>query len=63
VIAFRDDHFANPAALVLFIQKNGAVWRLRPDQKVVVKGEWDEPEARLNAAEKILVQLAKLAGG
>ncbi|WP_163332118.1 TRCF domain-containing protein, partial [Klebsiella aerogenes] len=37
VIAFRDDHFANPAALVLFIQKNGAVWRLRPDQKVVVK--------------------------
>jgi transcription-repair coupling factor (superfamily II helicase) len=30
---------------------------------VVVKGEWDSPNARLDAAEKILTQLVKLAKG
>jgi transcription-repair coupling factor (superfamily II helicase) len=38
-----------------------AVWKLRPDQKIVVKGEWDRPAQRLDAAEKILSTLAKLA--
>ena len=41
VVTFRDDHFANPGGLVAFIQKNANLWRLRPDQKVVVKGEWE----------------------
>jgi transcription-repair coupling factor (superfamily II helicase) len=27
----------------------------------VVKGEWDTPEQRLSAAEKVLTELAKLA--
>jgi len=61
VISFRDDHFANPAGLVPFIQKRAAVWRLRPDNKVVVKGEWDQPDARLAAAERILTELAGIA--
>jgi transcription-repair coupling factor (superfamily II helicase) len=63
VISFRDDHFANPAGLVMFIQKRQAVWRLRPDNKVVVKGEWDKPDERLAAAERILQDLAKVAMG
>ena len=33
----------------------------RPDNKVVVKGEWETPEQRLNAAEKVLSELARLA--
>ena len=45
VVTFRDDHFANPGGLVAFIQKNANLWRLRPDQKVVVKGEWETPDA------------------
>ena len=61
VISFRDDHFANPAGLVPFIQKRAAVWRLRPDNKVVVRGEWDQPDARLAAAERILTELAGIA--
>ncbi|MDB5483640.1 MAG: transcription-repair coupling factor, partial [Caulobacteraceae bacterium] len=60
---FRGDHFANPAGLVAFVQKNAAVWRLRPDQKVVVKGEWETPAQRLVAAERILRELANLAKG
>ncbi len=36
-------------------------WRLRPDNKAVVKGEWESPEQRLNAAERILTELSRLA--
>jgi len=61
VVAFREDRFTNPAGLVALVQKNQAFWRLRPDAKVVVKGEWDTPDQRLAAAERILAQLAKLS--
>ncbi len=61
VITFRDDRFDNPGGLVGFIQSSAAIWRLRPDQKVVVKGEWATPDLRLNAAERILTELARLA--
>jgi len=47
--------------LVEFIQKNQVAWRMRPDQKVVIKGEWETPEQRLGAAERVLSELAKLA--
>ncbi len=61
VASFRNDTFANPMALVKFIQANQIVWKLRPDQKIVIKGEWDTPAQRLDAAERILTTLAKLA--
>jgi transcription-repair coupling factor (superfamily II helicase) len=61
VVAFREDRFDNPAGLVGFIQKNQAFWKLRPDQKIVVRGEWETAEQRLSAAERILADLAKLA--
>jgi transcription-repair coupling factor (superfamily II helicase) len=61
VVAFRADHFANPAGLVAFIQKNAVAWRLRPDQRVVIKGEWESPTQRLAAAERLLGDLARLA--
>jgi transcription-repair coupling factor (superfamily II helicase) len=61
VVSFRGDHFANPAGLVAFIQKNAIVWRLRPDQKLSVKGEWATPTARLAAAERVLGEIARLA--
>jgi len=61
VVSFRGDAFKNPMALIGFLQKNQVAWRLRPDHKVVVKGEWETPEQRLGAAEKILTELARLA--
>ncbi|HEX6866978.1 MAG TPA: TRCF domain-containing protein, partial [Caulobacteraceae bacterium] len=61
VAGFRGDDFANPMGLVQFVSANPAVWRLRPDHKVVIKGEWDTPTARLDAAERILSKLAELA--
>ena len=63
VVSFRAHHFANPAGLVAYIQKNAAFWRLRPDQTLLVKGEWESPEERLAAAERILAELARLARG
>ena len=57
VVAFRADHFANPAGLVAFIQKNAVAWRLRPDQRVVVRGEWETSTQRLAAAERLLGDL------
>jgi transcription-repair coupling factor (superfamily II helicase) len=61
VVSFRDENFKNPAGLVQFVQKNQVAWRIRPDNKVVVKGEWETPEQRLNAAERVLSELARLA--
>jgi transcription-repair coupling factor (superfamily II helicase) len=61
VVSFRNDDFPNPGGLVGFIGKNAIAWRLRPDNKVVVKGEWDTPRQRLDAAERVLAELAKLA--
>jgi transcription-repair coupling factor (superfamily II helicase) len=62
-ISFRDDHFAHPSALIAYIQKNEKTWRIRPDQTVLVKGEWEAPDERLGAAERILSELARMAGG
>ncbi|MDP3173594.1 MAG: transcription-repair coupling factor, partial [Phenylobacterium sp.] len=61
VVTFRGDQFKDPMALIQFIQKNQIAWRLRPDHKVVVKGEWETPEQRLAAAERVLSELARLA--
>jgi transcription-repair coupling factor (superfamily II helicase) len=48
--------------LITFAHKNAMAWRVRPDHKVVVKGEWETPNQRLGAAERILTELARLAG-
>ena len=61
VVTFRGDEFKNPMGLVGFVQKNQIAWKIRPDHKVVVKGEWETPEQRLAAAERVLTELAKLA--
>jgi transcription-repair coupling factor (superfamily II helicase) len=61
VVSFRNDDFKNPGALIDFVGKNQVAWRVRPDNKVVIKGEWETPEQRLGAAERVLTELARLA--
>jgi transcription-repair coupling factor (superfamily II helicase) len=61
VVAFRNDVFANPFGLVQLIQHSAGVWKVRPDQKVVIKGDWPDAAERLNAAERIVSQLARTA--
>ncbi len=61
VVTFRNDVFANPIGLVQLIQQSANAWKVRPDQKVVVKGEWPTAGDRLNAAERIVGRLARTA--
>ena len=61
VLTLRNNAFPNPLGLVGLIQKNAGVWKLRPDQKIVVMGEWANPEERLKAAERITDSLATVA--
>jgi transcription-repair coupling factor (superfamily II helicase) len=63
VVSFRNDDFKNPLGLVQFVAKNQIAWRIRPDHRVVVKGEWETPAQRLTAAERVLTELARLAAG
>ncbi len=62
VLTLRNGTFPNPMGLVGLIQKNHAFWKIRPDQKIVVKGDWDTPEDRLKVAERITADLARVAG-
>jgi len=62
VLTLRNNAFPNPMGLVGLIQKNHAFWKLRPDQKIVVKGDWDTAAERLKVAERITADLARVAG-
>jgi transcription-repair coupling factor (superfamily II helicase) len=44
-----------------YIQQHKAFWKMRPDQRIVVMGEWPTPDQRLATAERILIELARLA--
>lgn len=61
VLTLRNNVFPNPMGLVGLIQKNHLTWKIRPDQKIVVKGEWPTPEERLKVAERITTDLARVA--
>jgi len=62
VIAFRDNKFANPAGLVAFIQKQVGTAKLRPDQKLVIIRGWEDTKDRLAGVNRLLQQLAAIAG-
>ena len=63
VVGFRENDFAQPSALMQLIARRPADWKLRPDHKLVIKGEFETPDARLAAAERLVGELARLAAG
>ncbi len=62
VLSFRDNTFANPAALVEIINDERGKAKLRPDHKLVFKRDWDTPEERLAGTYVLMRKLADLAG-
>ena len=58
VLAFRDNTFANPEALIKYIRDSDA--RVRPDQKVVFFADWEKPVDRLKGTAAILRKLASI---
>lgn len=60
-LTFRDNTFADPAGLVLFIQSERGKAKLRPDHKVVLIHDWPEPEDRLKGVLHIASRLGEIA--
>ena len=58
VLAFRDNTFANPEALIRYIRESDA--RVRPDQKVVFFADWEKSVDRLKGTAAILRKLASI---
>ncbi len=63
VISFHNNEFANPAALVDYIGKQGVLAKIRPDQSVFLQRDWPTADHRLGGAAVIITNLAKLAEG
>jgi len=60
VLAFRDNIFANPEALIAYVREHDTA-RVRPDQKVVFLEDWEQPEERLAGTAAILRNLVGIA--
>jgi transcription-repair coupling factor (superfamily II helicase) len=61
VVAFRDNVFANPEGLIAWINGDEADARVRPDQKVVVRREWESITDRLRGTKELLETLVRIA--
>ena len=61
VVQFRNQTFANPAALVKMIGDQGSLAKIRPDQSIVFIRDWPTADKRLAGAAVVMTQLAKLA--
>ncbi|HEY4343407.1 MAG TPA: transcription-repair coupling factor [Parvibaculum sp.] len=61
VISLRDNTFANPAGLVELINDERGNAKLRPDQKLFFKRDWETPAERLSGTYRLMKTLATLA--
>ncbi|MCI4661797.1 MAG: transcription-repair coupling factor, partial [Neomegalonema sp.] len=59
-IQFRGDTFANPAWLAQLLADPKAHVKLKPDHKLVVRRDWDDPTLRVKGAFAFCKELAKL---
>lgn len=61
VLQFRDNIFPNPEGLIRFIAEQAPAARVRPDQKVVLFDDWEQPEQRLKGTTAMLRKLVRIA--
>ncbi len=60
-LAFRQDHFSNPAGLIGFINEQQGLAKLRPDHTLVYRRDWTDPEDRLKGVVWLAAEVAKIA--
>ncbi len=60
VMTFRETGFPDPAALVRYVQARAADFRMRPDGKLVLQGDWPDPSLRLKALRGALEGVASV---
>ena len=61
MLSFGAEGFADPAALVSFIQGDGGRTRLRPDQRLVFRRDWSDGARRLAGVKRLVARLSALA--
>jgi len=61
-LAFRNNSFANPTALVKWIASQGSLARVRPDMRIVVTDDFEKLADRLEGTLVIMREIAKIAG-
>lgn len=61
VATFREHGFGDPAALVELMTKRPADYKLRPDNTLVLKGDFPDPMDRLKGALRLLAPVADAA--
>ncbi len=61
-LAFRDNSFANPTALVKWVAAQGPQARVRPDMRIVVTGDFEKLADRLAGTLAMMREIAGLAG-
>jgi transcription-repair coupling factor (superfamily II helicase) len=61
LVTFRNKAFANPRGLVAFMHQQGANVKMQPDQKLVVRADWEDGVERLRGTRALARQLAEIA--
>jgi transcription-repair coupling factor (superfamily II helicase) len=60
VLTFREAGFPDPLALVRLVQSRPLDFKMRPDGKLVIQGDWPDPALRLKALRGVLDTVAAL---
>ncbi len=60
VLTFRDPGFQDPVALVQFVQSRPLDFKMRPDAKLVVAGDWPDAALRLKALRAVMESIVAL---
>ncbi len=63
VLTFREGAVRDPAELVDLVASRPAQFKLRPDQTLLVRGDWPTPKARMTGARNALKLVAEAVGG
>ena len=63
VLAFRDNAFANPDGLIIWLAKKEGDAKLRPDMRLVFRRDWADAAARLKGTTVLLKTLVGIAEG
>ncbi|HVL72581.1 MAG TPA: TRCF domain-containing protein, partial [Beijerinckiaceae bacterium] len=61
IVAFRDNAFANPAALVAYVAEQGSFAKVRPDMRIVFIRDVEDLDERLKVTTSILRNLVRIA--
>ena len=59
--SFRKNHFARPDALVGWIARQPGSLQMKPDHRLVMRGDFSRPAQRLDQLRPVLAQLAEMA--